>query len=148
MNLSCKLTSSPSGAQNLPTCSLNPTNITFTSGSTGTSILTVATTGASSSSLARPHRKNLRGLGETGTLLAVALVLFVPSRRRRWISMLALVLAIGGAGMIGCGGGGGGQTTGPGSSGTTAGNYTFTVTGIDSVNSKITVSTNVTIAVQ
>jgi len=149
MNLTCALTSSPTGAQSLPTCSLNPASITFTSGGAATSTLTVNTTAASTNALARPHRQNLWGLGEGGTLLAALLVLFVPSRRRRWISMLALVLGIAGAGLIGCGGGGGGgQTTGPGTSGTTAGSYTFTVTGTDSANSKITVSTTVAITVQ
>jgi hypothetical protein len=149
MNLSCTLTSSPNGAQSLPTCSLNPASITLTSVGSGTSILTIDTTAASGSALARPHRQNLWGLGEGGTLFAGILVLFLPSRRRRWISMLSLVLIIVGAGVIGCGGGGGGgQTTGPGTPSTTAGNYTFTVTGTDSANAKITVSTTVIIAVQ
>jgi hypothetical protein len=64
--------------------------------------------------------------------------------------MLALLLAIGAIGAVGCGGGGsgggggGGQTT----PATTAGSYTFTVTGTDSVNAQITTSTTVVVTVQ
>jgi hypothetical protein len=147
MNLTCALTNSPTGAQSLPTCSLNPASITLTSGGSGTTTVAIDTTAASGTALARPHRQNLWGLGESGALLAVVFVFCVPSRRRRWTSMLALVLVIAAVGIIGCGGGGG-QTTGPTTPATTAGNYTFTVTGTDSANSKITVSTTVTVTVQ
>ena len=64
--------------------------------------------------------------------------------------MLALQLLVAAAGAIGCGGGGGTSGGGGGLStpATTAGNYTFTVAATDSVNSKITTSTTVTITVQ
>ena len=148
MNLACALTSSPSGAQSLPTCTLNPVSITLSSGGNATTTLTIDTTLASPTPLARSHRQNLLRLGEGGALLAGILGFFLPSRRRRWISMLALTLMIAGAGVIGCGGGNRLQSTGPGTASTTAGNYTFTVTGTDSANAKITVSTTVTITVQ
>jgi hypothetical protein len=59
-------------------------------------------------------------------------------------------LVVAGAGFIGCGGGGGvspksAQTISPA---TTAGSYTFAVTATDSANSKVTASTNVSVAVQ
>jgi hypothetical protein len=57
------------------------------------------------------------------------------------------MLVIAGAGVIGCGGGSPTQTN-PGTPATTAGNYTFAVTGTDSANSKITVSTTATITVE
>ena len=148
MNLTCSLTSSPSGAQSLPNCTVNPASITLLSGGNGTATLTIETTLATPTPLARSHRQIPWGLGGGGALLAGVFVLFLPSSRRRWISMLALALMIAGTGVIGCGSGKQLQSTGPSVPSTTAGNYTFTVTGTDSVNSKITVSTTVTITVQ
>ena len=66
----------------------------------------------------------------------------IPFRRRRWTSMLAHLLLVAAMETIGCGGGGSSTPA------TTAGNYTFTVAATDSVNSKITTSTTVTITVQ
>jgi hypothetical protein len=51
------------------------------------------------------------------------------------------------ASTTGCGGGGG-QSTGSSTPATTAGNYVFTLTGTDSANAKVTVSTTVSITVQ
>ena len=150
MNLSCSLTTSPTGAQSLPTCALNPTSLTLASGGSGTSTLTVNTTAASTTALARPTDQHLWKLGGGGAVLAALLLFGIPFRRRRWISMLALLLLVAAAGAIGCGGGGGTSGGGGGLStpATTAGNYTFTVAATDSVNSKITTSTTVTITVQ
>ena len=81
-------------------------------------------------------------------MLAVVLILWVPSGRRRFTSMLILLsVAVGGC-VTGCGGGGGGHTTGPGTAATTAGSYTFTVTGKDSANAGTTVSANFVVVVQ
>lgn len=147
MNLNCALTSSPNGAQSLPACSLNPTSVILAAGANGTATLTITTTAASGSAVARLNRRNFWSLGGGGALLALVVVFGVPTRRRRWISMLALFLVVAGAWTIGCGGGGG-QTTGTGTPATTAGSYTFTVTGTDSANSKITASATVSVAVQ
>ena len=149
MNLTCTLTSSPSGAQKLPTCSLSPTSVTLASGGNGTSALTVSTTAAATASLARPFGGNMWGLGGGGTVLAAAvLMLGIPSRRRRWFPMLVLLCVIAAAGIIACGGGGGSSTTLPPiTPGTTRGNYTFTLTGTDSANTTITTSTIVQITV-
>jgi probable HAF family extracellular repeat protein len=153
MNLSCSLISSPAGALSLPTCTLNPASVTLASGGSGTSTLTVNTTAASTSALARPASQHLWKLGGRGAVLAALLLIGIPLRRRRWISMLALLLLVAAAGVIGCGGGGGGSTSGGGGGGsstpaTTAGSYTFTVAGTDSANAKITASTTVTVNVQ
>jgi Chitobiase/beta-hexosaminidase C-terminal domain/FG-GAP-like repeat/Bacterial Ig-like domain (group 3)/NHL repeat len=151
MNLACALTASPSGAQSLPTCSMNPTSITLASGGSSTSKLTVNTTAASTTAWLHPFGAPLRWLGGGGAALAAVLLFGIPARRRRWASMFALLLAIFAFGTAGCGGGGnsgggggGGQTI----PATTAGNYTFTVTGTDSVNAQITTATTVVVTVQ
>jgi hypothetical protein len=148
MNLTCSLTNFPAGAQSLPTCSLSPASVTIAASGTGTSTLTVETTAASSTSaLAQPSRQNLFGLGGGGALLAAVLFFRLPSRRRRWAKML-LLLAVAAAGLaVGCGGSSP-QSVGTSTPATTAGNYTFTVTGTDSSNSKITTATTVVITVQ
>jgi hypothetical protein len=149
MNLGCTLTSSPTGAQSLPTCALNPASVTLASGGNGTSTLTVKTTAASTTALARPTDQHFWKLGSGGAALAALLLFGIPFRRRRWISMLTLLLFVAAAGAIGCGsgpsGGGGGGSTTPA---TTAGNYTFTVAATDSVNTKITASTTISVTVQ
>jgi hypothetical protein len=153
MNLLCSLAASPTGAVNLPTCSLNPGSAILAAGGNASTTLTINTTAASSSALALPLRQNLWGLSGGGALLAVVLIFWVPSGRRRLITMLILLSVAAAGCAIGCGGDGGGggggrQTTGSSTPATTAGNYTFTVTGTDSVNAKITASANVTITVQ
>ena len=148
MNLLCTLTTSPTGAQSLPTCSLNPASAALAAGGNATTTLTIDTTAASSSALALPLGRNLWGIGGGGAVLAVVLILWVPSGRRRFTSMLILLsVAVGGC-VTGCGGGGGGHTTGPGTAATTAGSYTFTVTGKDSANAGTTVSANFVVVVQ
>jgi xanthine/CO dehydrogenase XdhC/CoxF family maturation factor len=151
MNLTCTLTSSPAGAQSLPTCALNPASVTLASGGNGTSTLTVKTTAASTTALARPTEQHFWKLGSGGAALAALLLFGIPFRRRRWTSMLALLLFVAAAGAIGCvsskgtsGGSGGGSST----PATTSGNYSFTVAATDSVNAKITASTTVTLTVQ
>jgi peptidoglycan/LPS O-acetylase OafA/YrhL len=151
MNLSCSLTSSPVGALSLPTCALNPTSVTLTSGGSGTSTLTVNTTAASTTALAKPGNQHLWKLGGGGAVLAAVLLFGVPARRRRWASLLALLLLVAAVGAVGCGGGGGGSTGGGGglsTPATTAGNYSFTLAGTDSANAKITISTIFTVTVQ
>jgi hypothetical protein len=146
MNLLCTLTGSPSGAVSLPTCSLSPTSVTLAGGGSGTSTFTVKTTAASGSAMLQPSHMNLWGLGG-GTALAGLLMFWIPKRRRRLMSMVVLLCVLGAAATIGCGGGGA-SNNGPVVNATTAGSYTFTVTGTDSANSAITTSTTVTVTVQ
>ncbi len=151
LNLTCTLMSSPSGAQSLPTCSISPASVTLASGGNITATLTMKTTAAGATAFLRPA-VTLRWLSGGGATLAGILVWGIPTRRRRWMSLLAMLLLVSAAGAIGCGGGsssgsgngGGGQTM----PATTAGTYTFTVIGTDSLNSQIAASTNVTITVQ
>jgi hypothetical protein len=148
LKLTCTLSTSPSGAQSLPTCNLNPASVTLAPGRSGTTVFTVNSTAASTTALAHPSQRNLLGMGGGGFVVAAVLILGVP-RRRRWLSWAVLLWAIAFAGTTGCGGGSSSSTTISSSTpATTAGSYTFTVTGTDSVNSKITVSTNVNVTVQ
>jgi len=149
MKVTCSLTSSPTGAVSLPTCGLSPASVTIASGGTGTTTFTANTT-AASSAMSKPANENLWRLGG-GTVLAGLLMLWIPRHRRRWLSMLVVLLGIFAAGAVACGGGGGGGgggNSGPGTAATTAGSYVFTVTGTDSVNAAISASTTVTVTVE
>jgi hypothetical protein len=150
LNLVCKLTASPSGAVSVPVCSLNPATLTLSGGGSGTTVVTISTTAGSSASLVRPSRKSLWGLGGGGAVLAVMLMCGIPARRRRFVSILALLWVGVVSVAIGCGGGGS-QTAvnkGPVVPATTAGNYTFTITGTDASNSAVSTSTAVAVTVK
>jgi hypothetical protein len=70
-----------------------------------------------------------RAVAGEGAMLALLAFLGIPARRRSWRAMLgvlALTIVLGSLAACGGGGGGGG---GGGTPGTTAGAYTFTVTG-------------------
>jgi hypothetical protein len=128
VTITCALTSSPTGASDLPSCSNGSQAVTLSSTTTsGTATVTVGTTAATSSELVRPKMgpgKGWLGAGG-GAVLALMLFFGIPARRRSWRTMLgALVLMVIMGAMAGCGGGGGGG----GNKGTTAGTYTFTVT--------------------
>jgi hypothetical protein len=144
VNLTCSLTSSPAGAQSLPTCSISPASVTLQTGGSATSVLAVTTT-AASTSLLRPLRDGSWTRGGDGAILAVLAIWGIPRRRRRWLSMLVILL-IGACATIGCSGGS--KSTGPSIAATTAGTYTFTLTGQDSATSTIITSTTVNVTVQ
>ena len=148
MNFACSLTASPTAAQSLPTCSLSPTSVVVAAGSSGTTAVTMHTTAASTSAVRRVS-SSLLPLAGGGTVLSFALLIGVPARRRR-IAIFMMLMALATVGAIGCGGGGNGATPpiGPVTPATTAGNYTFTITGTDSMHASITVSANVTVTVQ
>ena len=145
MNLNCTLGTSPSGAQYLPACSLNPNSVKLANGSTGTATITMSTTAPSTSAIVPQARPGLRNLGY-GSVLACVILFGLPLRGRRRLPILVLLCVVA-AGAIGCGSSGNGSTHSS-TPGTTAGTYTFTVTGADSANSSITVSTTVTLTVQ
>jgi len=131
VSLSCALTSSPSGASNLPTCSGgSAVNISSLITSAKTTVK-VNTTAATQSALARPKRpRGSGGIAGGGALLAVLFLAGLPERRRRWRALVGvLVLLIAFGGLSACGGGSSGSSGGTTVAGTTPGAYTFTVTG-------------------
>lgn len=131
VTLTCALTSSPSGATYLPTCSGGSSTVTLSSGATsGTATVTVSSTAASAALLYPKLPGKSRGLFGAGGGAVLACLLFfgIPARRRGWRSMLAILLLIAAMGSLSACGSGGGSTT-TGTAGTTAGTYTFTVTG-------------------
>jgi hypothetical protein len=140
VSLSCAISSSPAGGVAPPTCSVSqPAAISGTQAVTST--LTIKTTAASTAALHNPMRPFLK-LGE-GTLVAI-LFLWLPFRRRNWQTMFGLLLLTTLAVVAsGCGASKSSATT-QGSSGTTAGAYTITVTGTSgTVQSTASVSLSV-----
>ena len=90
VNLTCSLTSSPAGAQSLPTCSISPASVTLQTGGSATSVLAVTTT-AASTSLLRPLRDGSWTRGGDCAILAVLAIWGIPRRRlgggcRCWLS--------------------------------------------------------------
>lgn len=151
MNLTCALTSSPTGAQSLPTCSMSPSSTTIAAGGNATATLTFKTTAGSTSALLQPTGNSLRWLGGGGAAVALVLLLGIPARRRRSISYFILILLLGASAVaIGCGGGGSQTSTPPPPpvAATTAGAYTFTVTATDAANPSTNASSSVTITVE
>lgn len=122
VNLACSVAWQGSGtATVLPSCSLNPAQVQAPS---GTSTLTVSTTGGGSARLGDNFQLFSDG---SGTALACVLLFFaVPRRRIRGLLLLALVGMLSLGAVTGCGGG-----SSKGSSGTTAGSYSVTVTASD-----------------
>jgi hypothetical protein len=145
VTLTATLASSPSGAADPPTFSFGTTSpVSITGASNGTGTLTVSTTAATTGSLVRPNLREGRWFAGGGTALACFILFFgIPARRRRWRSMLGLLMLLGfvAAGLVSCGGKSKG---GSGSPGTTAGSYTISVTG---TSGSITQTTTVSLTV-
>ena len=150
--VNCALTTSnPSNAVDVPTCAVSPTTVALSSSATSGSVtVNITTTAATATTLlAHPYQRGKgRGWGGAGGAVLTFLVFFgIPSKRRSWRSMLgavALIVALGS--LAGCGDfwqAPGGNTA----DGTTAGTYTFTVTGtgdpqVTAVTTTFTVTVN------
>jgi sugar lactone lactonase YvrE len=133
VSLSCSI--APAAANDPATCSLQPASVTIGGTASQTAMLTVNTTAATA--LSRPLKLFWSSAG--GAVLACILIFGIPARRRNWRTMLGallLLIALAG-GVFACGGGSGssgssgngGSGGSPPNPGTTAGNYTVTVTG-------------------
>ena len=144
VNLTCSVTYSGQGtATDTPTCSLSPAQTTITGNSGASTTLTVSTTAASSSARLGADWKN------AGSVFAAFLFLgLVPRRRWRELTLLALIFIVGAGAIEGCNGSGStgsGGTSPPANSGTTAGNYSVTVT---ATSGTVTASTTIPLSVQ
>jgi subtilase family serine protease len=148
--LSASITSTPTGAVNLPTLtfgSTSPVNITSTSQQTAT--LTITTTapqqGACTASSETPRSLGWPARG--GAVLACVLLFGIRSRRRRFrasLGMLALLVVLA-SGVLACGGSMSTPCTPTTIAGTTPGNYTITLAGTSATAST---SRTVTLTVQ
>lgn len=137
VTLSCAVTSSPSGAVDLPTCSFGTPDQNFTAPSTitlsatntsGNATMTVATIAAHSVLFrpgSRPAGPNWTWMliGEIGALITYFFLMGIPAQKRRGFMILAMSVFVLTAVGIGCGSSSGGGST----PGTTAGGYTVTV---------------------
>ena len=152
--LTAAITSSPAGAQNLPTLSFTPTTSVNLAGLNPVTVkLIITTVYSASGSLAYPPRPGARWYSASGAALACILLFFIPVRRRRGqtiIGSLMLLIALA-AGVSACGGGGGtsggggGGGGGGGNSGMTSGTYNITITG---TSGSATASATIVLTVQ
>ena len=134
----CTVAGGPSGATNIPTCSIDRS--ASISGSQPASATLTIKTAATSSTVASNSFRHMVALG--GASLAAFLFL-LPIRRRRWQSLIGMVLLVF---LLSTACGCGGVTPAQrGTSGTTPGNYVATVTG---TSSTINASTTVAFTVQ
>jgi len=140
VTLSASVTTSPAGAQYLPTFNFGATNPVQINGTAGTATLTISTTAATHGALSYPVRGGNPWSAIGGAALGCILLIGMPGKRRRWqtlLGMAALFVTLSG-GILACGGGGGsnggggnGSTT---VSGTTSGTYTVKITGNSGTN--------------
>jgi hypothetical protein len=143
VSLNCTLTSSPANAQSPPTCSLNPATPTIAAVGDASAMLTLKTTGATTTGMT-PTR-NYWGAAREGVVLAALLVIGIRVQRRRWMSLLALLLISITVLTIGCGGS---HKSGPSPQPTTAGTYVLAITAADSKNAAIAMPASVSLTVQ
>ena len=138
---------SPSGAVDTPTC-LPAAPAVISGAAPVTASLTINTTAASAAALHNPLEQIFTVSGSVG--MAAMLFFRLPIHRRRWKTLLCLLLIAEFAGAaIGCGGTAY-STAAPASPGTadpgtTAGSYTVKVTGTSGatmVNTAVTVMVN------
>lgn len=133
VTLTAQVTAAPATAQSAPAVLFGATSpVAVASNQAATAILTIETTARTSSSIEVPGRPTGRWYAAGGATLACVLLFGVPVRRRRWRSLLGLValfIAVS-AGATACTGGNAGINSAFAGAGTTAGNYTITVTGI------------------
>lgn len=122
VSLSCTLSSSPTGAQHLPTCSI-PSSVNTEGPNAATVTMTIASTPFISGALDSSRPSGGRWLVVNGAVLAV-MFLFRSQARGSIRRLLTLVLGFVLLGsFVGCGG----ASNSNGNSGTTPGSYSFLV---------------------
>jgi hypothetical protein len=147
--LTAAITGQPSGAQHLPTLSFGTTSsVTVMGFNPASTILSIATTPASSGALGYPPKPGAAWSTAGGVFLVCLGFFFAPAQRRRWLNLLgllALLVFVAGS-AASCGGGGqGGGGGGGGNPGTTSGQYIITITG---ASGSTTATTTITLDVQ
>jgi len=140
VTLTCVLTS-PTTLTDPPTCSGGSSTVMLSSTITsGTASITVYTT-AESAALAYPKLpgkgRGLFGAG-SGALLAMVFFFGIPARRRGWRSMLGILVLMASLGSLAACGSSAAKTTTQSNPGTSAGTYSFTVTGTGNDTNKTT----------
>jgi hypothetical protein len=151
--LSCEVTSSPSGASDLPECMITPASVSITGTTAATATLSINTTAQTTARL-----KMLFPIGG-GVTMAALFLMGGPLGRRRRLTMKAVrtmrllsaaaLFALIAVSATGCGsgthtsggGGGGGTPTG----GTTTGAYTVTLTATPATGTAVTTTVAVTV---
>jgi hypothetical protein len=127
INLSCTVTS-PTGASDTPTCGV-PASVNVTSDAAVSATVSLTTTAAAKNQAPTDPLRRMHWPGRVALACGLLFAGSFTRRARRFIFPLAVLIAsIGFAGFDGCGGGGA-ANSGGGSTGTTAGNYSVTVTG-------------------
>ncbi len=125
----------------MPTCTLNPTQVQVANNSPVSATLTVSTDGETSS--ARPALAFLGG----GALLTILLFGGMSGWRGKLRGGAWLVLLLG-LGMLGVSTGCGGHPSTPRDPGTTAGSYQITVTATETSNAKVTATATISLTLQ
>jgi trimeric autotransporter adhesin len=135
VTVSCTPTTSPTGADNSPTCLVADPSVNLggatTSGTATVNFSTIATSAVPGSTANSGSVKPRWTKAGAATLVALLVFFGIPARRRAWraiVGVLVLIAAFGTLSACGGANGGGGGGGGGGSTGTTAGTYTFTVT--------------------
>jgi hypothetical protein len=144
VSFACDAASLPTGV----TCSFSPATLTPDGSTAVKATLTIQTTAASSASLDRAHKPS-GWLPRGGAMLALAVLLIPPVRRKSWLGgSVVLLFAMSLVGLSGCGGGGanagGGGTQNPNA--TPPGSYTIHVnTSVGSQQGAAPVSVTLTV---
>jgi hypothetical protein len=144
----CTLTGSPTGASDLPTCSITGATVTFEAGASTGSGGTVSFSTTAASNAVRKAQLDQRNsvrrwTGAGGFVLAGILLIGIPARNRKWRSILGVFAFLAILGFAsGCGGG----SSTPSNPGTTAGSYTFQVTGTDTLGNTTKATITLTVS--
>lgn len=143
VTLTCAQTSTTATGGVGASCSIPSTAVAMG----GTATATVITTAATSARLSPEPGGRGRGLiGAGGGAVLACLIFFgIPARRRGWRSMLGVLAILAALGSLSACGSGGSTSTG--NSGTTAGTYTFTVSGTGNPTVMPTPATTFTVTV-
>lgn len=134
ISLKCSVSTIPGGTAP-PTCSLGSTGsiVVAASSTPPTATVTFNTTASSTTSSVKRASQTAKVAGwASGAALGCVLLLGIPARRRKWRSLLGMLILIAGLGTLAACGGGGSSTPPPVTNpGTTTGTYAVTVTAVD-----------------